>query len=260
MDLTGKPGRTGLGALRSAPAASGAAAPIAPGPAAAATAKRAADALARKEAKAKVRTAKAKVRTAKAQAARAAQKAQAGDTAAAAAGTPVRAAEAVVSRAGVLSDVLDVLGTVVAVAVAGEVVGAVVGAAVAAGVAAVVAGVAVGAAVAARQHRSFVAAERDVRTTNAPSASPVVPDRKRKGDGEDLPPASRGRHPETWARNNYKKHTGLHRRVWHGGQMTAEIDHSAIPHPQCTSGASCLLDCCSCCYCGEPEGAATTRA
>ena len=86
-----------------------------------------ADHLARKEAKAKVRTAKAK-------AARAAKKTQAGDTAAAAAGTPARAVEAVLGRAGVLSDVLDVLGTVVAVAVAGETVGAVVGAAVAAGV------------------------------------------------------------------------------------------------------------------------------
>jgi hypothetical protein len=138
-----------------------------------------------------------------------------------------------------LSDVLDVLGTVVAVAVAGEVVGAVVGAA-------VVAGVAVGAAVAARQqHRSFVAAERDVRTADAPCPPPVVPERKRKGpDGEDLPPASRARHPETWARN--KKYTGLCLRIKRGDEMTAEIKHAAIPHPHCTS-ANCLLDCCRTC-------------
>jgi hypothetical protein len=107
--------------------------------------------------------------------------------------------------------------------------------------AAVVAGVAVGAAVAARQqHRSFVAAERDVRTADAPSPPPVVPERKRKGpDGEDLPPASRARHPETWARN--KKYTGLFLRIKRGDEMTAEINHAAIPHPHCTS-ANCLLD------------------
>ena len=71
---------------------------------------------------------------ANAKAARAAKKAQAGDTAAAAAGTLARVAEAVVGRTGVLSDLLDGLGTVMAKAiVAGEVVGAVVGAAVAVG-------------------------------------------------------------------------------------------------------------------------------
>jgi hypothetical protein len=71
---------------------------------------------------------------ANAKAARAAKKAQAGDTAAAAAGTPARVAEAVVGRTGVLSDLLDGLGTVMAKAImAGEVVGAVVGAAVAVG-------------------------------------------------------------------------------------------------------------------------------
>ncbi len=99
----------------------------------------------------------------------------------------------------------------------------------------VVAGVAAGAArkaarKAAKQHRSSVAADCVAHTADEPSATPVVARRKRRlGGGEDLRPASRGRHPETWARNNYKKHTGLHLRVWHGGEMTAEIDHAAIP-------------------------------
>ena len=262
MDLPGTPGRTGLGAAAS----------IAPAPAAAATAKRAADHVARKEAKAKAKAAKA---------ARAAKKAQAGDTAAAAAGTPARAAEAVVGRAGVL---LGRLGTVVAdaTAVVGAALGAaaamslpLVGAAVAVGVpleaaavvagfplvgAVVVAGVAAGAVVvadvvagarkatrkAAKLHRSSVAADCVAHMADEPSAPPDVPKRERKVGGEDLRPASRGCHPETWARNNYKKHTGLHLRVWSGGEMTAEIDHAAIPHPQCSS-ANCLLDCCRTC-------------
>jgi hypothetical protein len=75
MDVPGTPGRTGLGALRSAPvpgqvgvapAASGAAASIAPAPAAAATAKRAADHVARKEAKAKAKAARSSSLTSKA--------------------------------------------------------------------------------------------------------------------------------------------------------------------------------------------------
>ena len=72
MDLPGTPGRTGLGALLSAPvpgqagvapAASGAAASA---PAAAATAKRAADHVARKEAKAKAKAARSSSLTSKA--------------------------------------------------------------------------------------------------------------------------------------------------------------------------------------------------